>query len=171
MPFTAPKSATQLFATMKEGTHLRTCCRDAAVEPLLEPLDGEKFDRNSTAADDARLDIKVNGLCRTVFGRTFFEVKIFNTLAKSCPKTIRDSHIPRRTQKTQIWTKDQRRREQHFQPPRVFVNWRRRSFGEWSHETTGPENLRGQGRKILRCDVLHSDENKFCTTEELHSMY
>ena len=36
--------------------------RDVAVEPLLQPLDGETFDRNSTATDDARLDIKANGL-------------------------------------------------------------------------------------------------------------
>ena len=67
-------------------------CRDVAVEPLLQPLDGEKFDRNSTGTDDARLDIKANGLWGTVFERAFFDVKIFNPLAKSCPKTIRDSY-------------------------------------------------------------------------------
>ena len=67
-------------------------CRDVAVEPLLQPLDGETFDRNSTATDEARLDIKANGLWGTVFERTFFDVKIFNPLAKSCPKTIRDSY-------------------------------------------------------------------------------
>ena len=67
-------------------------CRDLAVEPSLQPLDGETFDRNSTATDDARLDITVNGLWGTVFERRFFDVKIFNPLAKSCPKTIRDSY-------------------------------------------------------------------------------
>ena len=67
-------------------------CRDVAVEPLLQPLDGETFDRNSTATDDNRLDIKANGLWGTVFERTFFDVKIFNPLAKSCPKTIRDCY-------------------------------------------------------------------------------
>ena len=69
-------------------------CRDVAVEPILQPLDGETFDRNSTstATDDARLDIKSNGLWATVFERTFFDVKIFNPLVKSCPKTIRDSY-------------------------------------------------------------------------------
>ena len=67
-------------------------CRDVAVVPLLQPLDGETFDRNATATDDARLDIKANGLWGTVFERTFFDVKIFNPLAKSCSKTIRDSY-------------------------------------------------------------------------------
>ena len=62
------------------------------VEPLLQPLKGETFERNSTATDDARLDIKANGLWGTVFERTSFDVKIFNPLAKSCPKTIRDSY-------------------------------------------------------------------------------
>ena len=67
-------------------------CRDVAVEPLLQPLEGETFDRNSTATDDARLGIKANSLWGTVFERTFFDVKIFDPLAKSCPKTIRDSY-------------------------------------------------------------------------------
>ena len=67
-------------------------CRDVALEPLLQPLDGETFDRNSTATGDARLDINANGLWGTVFERTFFDVKIFNPLPKSCPKTIRDSY-------------------------------------------------------------------------------
>ena len=65
---------------------------DVAVEPLLQPLDGETFDRNSTATDDARPDIKANGLWGTVFERTFFDVKIYKPLAKSCLKTIRDSY-------------------------------------------------------------------------------
>ena len=67
-------------------------CRDVVVEPLLQPLDGETFDRNSTAMDEARLDMKANGLWGTVFERTLFDVKIFNPLAKSCPKIIRDSY-------------------------------------------------------------------------------
>ena len=67
-------------------------CWDIAVEPLLQSLAGGKFDRNSTATEDARLDVKANGLCGTVFERTLFDVKIFSLLAKSCPRTIRDSH-------------------------------------------------------------------------------
>ena len=59
---------------------------DVAIEPLLQPLYGETFDRNYTATDDAR---RHEGQW-TVFERTFFDLKI-NPLAKSCPKTIRDS--------------------------------------------------------------------------------
>ena len=78
-------------------------CRDVAVEPLLQPLDGETFDRNSTATDNTRIDIKANGLWGTVFKRTFFVVKIFNPLTKSCPKTLRDSHkYQEELKKTQI---------------------------------------------------------------------
>ena len=67
-------------------------CRYVAVEPLLQTLERETFDRNSTATDHARLDIKGNGLWGTVFERTFVDVKISNPLARSCPKTIRDSY-------------------------------------------------------------------------------
>ena len=67
-------------------------CRDVAVEPLLQPLDGETLDRNSTATDDFCVDMKANSLWGTVFDRTFLDVKIFNPLAKSCLKTIRDSY-------------------------------------------------------------------------------
>ena len=82
-------------------------CRDVAVEPLLQTLDGETFDRNSTATDKARIDIKADGLWGTVFERTFFVVKIFNPLAKTCPETIRDAHkYQEELKKTQIWTED-----------------------------------------------------------------
>ena len=78
-------------------------CRDVAVEPLLQTLEGETFHRNSTATDDARLDIKANGLWGTVFEKIFFDVTIFNPLAKSCPKNhTRLLQITQRTQETQI---------------------------------------------------------------------
>ena len=67
-------------------------CLDVAVKPLPQPLDGETFDRNSAATDNAHLDIKAYVLWGTVFERKFFDVKIFNPLAMSCHKTIRDSH-------------------------------------------------------------------------------
>ena len=39
-----------------------------------------------------RLDIKANGLWGSRFNRTFFDVKIFNPHAKSCPKTKKDAY-------------------------------------------------------------------------------
>ena len=68
-------------------------CHDVQIEPKLQSLDGEIFSSNSTASDDdARLDIKANGLWGSGFNRTFFDVKIFNPHAKSCPKTIKDAY-------------------------------------------------------------------------------
>ena len=68
-------------------------CHDVQIEPKLQSLDGEIFSSNSTTTDDdARLDIKANGLWGSRFNRSFFDVKIFNTHAKSCPKTIKDAY-------------------------------------------------------------------------------
>ena len=58
-------------------------------DPRLQSLEGESFhNRTTTTEDDARLDIKANVLWGGRFSRTFFDVKIFNPHAKSCPKTI-----------------------------------------------------------------------------------
>ena len=66
-------------------------CHDVQIEPKLQSLDGEIFSSNSPTTDnDARLDIKANGLWGSHFNRTFFDVKIFNPHAKSCQKTIKD---------------------------------------------------------------------------------
>ena len=68
-------------------------CHDVQIEPKLQSLDGEIFSGNSTTTDDdARLDIKANSLWGSRFNRTFFDVKIFNPHAKSCPKTKKDAH-------------------------------------------------------------------------------
>ena len=106
-------------------------CRDVVVEPLLQTLDGETFDRNSSATDDARLDIKANGLWGTVFERTFFDVKTFNPLAKSCPKTKRDSYNYHEELKKLKFEQRIRDFENSTFNPLVFSwNWRRSSFIE-----------------------------------------
>ena len=72
---------------------LQEVCHDVQIEPLLQPLTGEEFERKTTTTDDeARLDIKANGLWGTRFERTFFDVKIFNPLAVSCPKTVKTAY-------------------------------------------------------------------------------
>ena len=66
---------------------------DVQIEPKLQSLDEEIFSSNSTTTDDdARLDIKANGLWGIRFNRTFFDLKIFNPHAKSCPKIIKDAY-------------------------------------------------------------------------------
>ena len=68
------------FANLMKGV-----CFDVELEPKLQPLEGESFDnRKTTTEDEARLDIKANGLWETRFNRTFFDVKILNPHAKSC---------------------------------------------------------------------------------------
>ena len=54
-------------------------CHNVEIEPKLQPLQGESFVNNSTTTkDEARLDIKANGLWGSRFSRAFFDVKIFN---------------------------------------------------------------------------------------------
>ena len=68
------------------GELLNQVCHDVEIEPKLLPLQGESFASNSVTKDDeARLDIKANGLWESRFHRTFFNVKVFNPHAKSCP--------------------------------------------------------------------------------------
>ena len=75
------------------ATVMKEVCFDVEIEPKLQPLEGESFDYKTTTTDDeARLDIKANGLWESRFRRTFFDVKIFNPLAKSCPKNINEAY-------------------------------------------------------------------------------
>ena len=68
-------------------------CHDVQIEPEIQSLDGKVFPSNSTTTDDgARLDIKANGLWGCRFNHTFFDVKIFNPHAKSCPRTIKAAY-------------------------------------------------------------------------------
>ena len=75
------------------GELLNQVCHDVEIEPKLLPLQGESFASNSVSKDDeARLDIKANGLWESRLHRTFFDVKVFNPHAKSCPKNTKDAY-------------------------------------------------------------------------------
>ena len=66
-------------------------CNDVQIGPKLQPLEGWTFDNKSTSTEDeARLDIKANGLFDSRFCRTFFE--IFNLFANSCRKQIPEAY-------------------------------------------------------------------------------
>ena len=63
---------------------------DVEIEPKLQPLQGESFVNNSTTTEDeARLEIKANGLWGSRFSRAFFDVKIFNPMPKHCENCIK----------------------------------------------------------------------------------
>jgi len=79
---------------------MKEVCYDVELEPVLQSLQGESFNNRTTSTeDDARLDIKANGLWDSRFSRTFFDVKIFNPFAKSCPKIPRDAYKHHESQK------------------------------------------------------------------------
>ena len=47
---------------------------------------------STTTDDDARLDIKATRLWESRFNKTYFDVKIFNPLAKSCPESSSEAY-------------------------------------------------------------------------------
>ena len=73
------------------ATLLGEVCHDVELKPKLQSLEGESFhNKTTTTEDDARLNIKANGLCGGQFSRTFFfDVKIFNPHANFCSKTLK----------------------------------------------------------------------------------
>ena len=72
---------------------LNEVCDDVEVEPCLQTLQGEIFaNRTTTTDDDARLDIKYNGLFDSRLRRTLFDVKMLTPYAKTCPRSIPDSY-------------------------------------------------------------------------------
>ena len=89
------------------ATLLDEVCHDVEIEPKLQSLEGESFhNKTTTTEDDARLDIKANGLWGGRFSRTVFDVKIFNPHAKSCPKTVSDAYKYHECQNSKIPTKN-----------------------------------------------------------------
>ena len=68
---------------------LNEVCDDVEIEPCLQTLQGEALaNRTTTTDDDARLVIRASGLWENRFSKTFFDVKIFNPHARTCPKDI-----------------------------------------------------------------------------------
>ena len=83
---------------------LSDVCHDVEIEPHLQPLQGETFALKSTTTDDdARLDIKANGLWESRFNKTYFDVKIFNPLAKICPESSSEAYKYHESIKKNKW--------------------------------------------------------------------
>ena len=68
---------------------LRTeVCPNVGIEPTLQPLNGEAFNRRTTNTENnARLDIKAQNFWDNSRRSTFFDVRIFNAHAPS--KSVR----------------------------------------------------------------------------------
>ena len=62
-------------------------CYNVEADLTLQLLQGESFKHKTTSTDvTARLEVKTNGLWGSRFSRYFLDVKIFNSLSKSCLK-------------------------------------------------------------------------------------
>ena len=63
---------------------LSKVCHSVAVEPTLQPINGELLNgASANVQDGARLDIVANGVWGGPFERSYFDVKVFNPLAHS----------------------------------------------------------------------------------------
>ena len=66
---------------MKEVAH------QVVVEPLLEPLTGERMTlRSASTEDNARLDISASGVWGGRYERSYFDVRVFNPHAPTSAK-------------------------------------------------------------------------------------
>ena len=67
------------------ATRLSEVCHDVAIEPALQPLNGEHFTLRTTSCDnDAHPDIRARGFWRGGrFDCAFFDVRVFNPFAQS----------------------------------------------------------------------------------------
>ena len=121
-------------------------CNDVEIEPKIQPLEGETFDNKSTTSteDEARLDIKANGLFDSRFFRTFFDVKVFNPFANSCPKQIQEAYKHHEASK-------KRKYEQRI------INVKNCSFSPLVFATTGGAG-RSASKIITRLAVKLSDK-------------
>ena len=144
-------------------------CHDVQIEPKLQSLDGEIFSSNSTTTDDdARLDIKANGLWGSRFNSTFFDVKIFNPHAKSCPKTIKDAYKYHESIKRNKY--EERNRTQQLRRTGFCLLGRCWAISIARYETTRNQDQRKTRRAVHRHYKLHPNENQLCTSEELCSL-
>ena len=67
---------------------LSEVCNDVGIEPVLQPLQGEKFRHKSAIMDeDARLDFVARGFWQGRNERSFFDIRIFNPHAPTNKKS------------------------------------------------------------------------------------
>ena len=66
------------------GNLLTEVCQDVCIEPHLQPLSCEVFnDTHTNSANEARLDISVNGFWGGRYEKTFLDVRVSNPHAPS----------------------------------------------------------------------------------------
>ena len=85
------------------GNTLREACRNVEVEPLLQPLTGEKLKyQTSIKEDNARLDLSALGFWRRG-EKAFFDIRVFDPVAQS--------HFNQNLQVTHLKQENEKRRQ------------------------------------------------------------
>ena len=75
------------------GILMSELCYEFKIGPKLQSLQAQSFVNKSIPFDeDARLDVKANGLWDSRFIRTFFDVKVFNPHAKTSRRLLQDAY-------------------------------------------------------------------------------
>ena len=89
---------------------LSEVCADVAIEPVLQPLSRETFQRRTTTLDpEARLDSHMTGFRGRQLDSAFFDVRIFNPFAQSNRNTSlstvyqRHERQKRNTYEERVW--------------------------------------------------------------------
>ena len=93
-PFTIEHSLSCSFGGFPTIRHNELCdvtanllsqvCSNVQVDPQLQPMSGETlFHRTSNTDEHARLDISAKGFWNSSHEQAFFDVRVFNPLAKS----------------------------------------------------------------------------------------
>ena len=82
------------------GNILRKACRNVEVEPLLQPLRGEKLKyQTSIKEDNARLDLSVLRFWRRG-EKAFFDIRVFDPVAQShFNQNLRAAHLRQENEK------------------------------------------------------------------------
>ena len=66
---------------------MQEVCHDVALEPPLQPLDGELLPSHANVTKEARLDISAQGFWGDCFSRSLFDVRVFHPNAPSAITT------------------------------------------------------------------------------------
>ena len=78
---------------------LSEVCHSVSIEPHLQPLSGEVMSlRSSNTDDNSRIDVAACGSWGGRFERAFFDVRVFNTCARSNRQTTLQATYKRHEQ-------------------------------------------------------------------------
>ena len=106
------------------ASHMSDVCKDVKTEPDLQPLSGESLRyRTAITDDEARLDVRALGFWGCKSTRDYFDVRVFNSFAKSYRKKAVDT-VYRQLEQLKRRAYDQRVREIEHGTTYFLCYWR-----------------------------------------------